>query len=61
MSKIKVTLKKSLIGGTEAMRRNVASLGLKKLNSTAIHNDTPAIRGMIHVVRHLVSVEEIND
>ena len=61
MSKIKVTLKKSLIGGTESMRRNVESLGLKKINSCAIHNDTPAIRGMIHVVRHLVSVEEIND
>ena len=37
------------------------SLGLKKINSCAIHNDTPAIRGMIHVVRHLVSVEEINE
>ena len=45
MSKIKVTLKKSLIGGTESMRRNVESLGLKKINSCAIHNDTPGHQG----------------
>ena len=59
--KIKVTLKRSLIRGTEKMRKNAASLGLTKLNSSAIHNDTPAIRGMIHVIRHLVEVEEVNE
>ena len=48
MSKIKVTLKKSLIGGTESRRRNVESLGLKKINSCAIHNDTPAL-SLIHI------------
>lgn len=59
--KIKVTLKRSLIRGTEAMRKNAEALGLTKLNSSAIHNDTPAIRGMIRVIRHLVEVEEVNE
>lgn len=57
MAKIKVTLKKSVIGTTQDMRATVFSLGLKKIRSTAIHEDNPAIRGMIHKVRHLVEVE----
>jgi len=37
----------------------VRSLGLRKLNSTALHDDTPSIRGMAFKVRHLVTVEEL--
>lgn len=57
MAKIKITLKKSVIGSTRDMRATVLSLGLRKIRSTAIHEDNPAIRGMIHKVRHLVEVE----
>ncbi|MDL2225174.1 50S ribosomal protein L30 [Eubacteriales bacterium OttesenSCG-928-M02] len=59
MAKIKVTLKKSQIGSTEKMRKNIQSLGLRKINSSAIHEDNESIRGMIHVVRHLVAVEDV--
>ena len=59
MAKVKVTLKRSLIGRPETQRRTVRSIGLRKLNSTAVLEDTPAIRGQLHKVRHLVEVEEV--
>lgn len=59
MKQLKVTLKKSTIGCNQSMRDSVRSLGLKKINSSAVHNDTPSIRGMIFKVKHLVSVEEV--
>jgi large subunit ribosomal protein L30 len=37
----------------------MASLGLRKLNKTVEHQDTPSIRGMVNKVRHLVAVVEI--
>ncbi len=58
--KLKVTLVKSFIGKPEDQRVTVRTLGLSKLNSSAVHDDTPAIRGMIRKVTHLVKVEEIN-
>ena len=58
MKQIKVTLTRSLIGRPEDQRATVRALGLKKLNSVAIKNDTPTIRGMIRKVEHLVTVEE---
>lgn len=59
--KIKVTLVKSTIGSLENHKRTVEALGLKKIRSSKIHNDTPAIRGMIFKVKHLVSVEEVTE
>ena len=55
---LKVTLVKSTIGCTESQIANVAALGLKKIRDTKEHNDTPAIRGMIKKVSHLVKVED---
>lgn len=59
MKQVKVTLKKSLIGCTQEMKDNARSLGLHKINSSAVHQDTPSIRGMINKIRHLVAVEEL--
>ena len=59
MAKIKVTLVRSLIGRPEAQRRVVESLGLKKTNSSVVHDDTPAIRGMVRKIEHLVSVDNV--
>ena len=59
MAKLKVTLKSSLIGRPETQRRTVRSLGLHKLNSVNELPDNPAVRGQLHKVEHLVSVEEI--
>ena len=60
MAKIKVIWKKSGIGYAKDQNATIAALGLRKLNSFKIHDDNPVIRGMIHKVRHLVVVEEVN-
>lgn len=57
--KIKVTLVKSVIGRNEQQRKVVEALGLKKTNSFVIHEDTPAIRGMVNTINHLVQIEEV--
>jgi len=55
--KVKVTLVKSVIGTKQDHRATVRGLGLRRLNSTAELEDTPAVRGMIHKVQYLVKVE----
>ena len=55
--KIKVMLVKSVIGTKQDHRATVRGLGLRKLNSSAELEDTPAVRGMIHKVQYLVKVE----
>lgn len=57
--KLKVTLVKSTIGSLEKHKRTVQALGLKKIRSSVVVNDNPAMRGMIFVVKHLVTVEEV--
>ena len=57
--KIKITQTKSYIGRPEAQRRVLRGLGLGKMNRTVFLNDTPAIRGMVQKVIHLVSVAEV--
>ena len=59
MKKLKITLTRSLIGYKQDQRATVRALGLGKMNSTAVQEDNPTIRGMIHKVRHLVKVEEV--
>lgn len=60
MSKLNVTYKKSAIGYNKSQKRTIRALGFTKLNQVVEHDDTPVIRGMVHKVRHLVSVEEVN-
>ncbi|CCQ93732.1 ribosomal protein L30 (BL27) [[Clostridium] ultunense Esp] len=59
MAKLEITLKRSLIGRPENQRITVKTLGLKKVNQTVVHEDNPAIRGMIKKVSHLVEVKEV--
>ena len=54
---VKVKLVKSPIGFKDNQEVVVRGLGLRKLNTSVELKDTPAIRGMIHKVRHLVEVE----
>ncbi|MGQ9531601.1 MAG: 50S ribosomal protein L30 [Desulfotomaculales bacterium] len=61
MARLKITLVRSVIGRPEDQRRTVRSLGLRKLHSTVYHEDTPAIRGMLRKISHLVKVEEGGD
>ena len=57
-AKVRVTYTKSAIGYKQDQKATVAALGLKRLNQTVEHVDTPQLRGMVHKVRHLVTVEE---
>ncbi|MEC9465145.1 MAG: 50S ribosomal protein L30 [Myxococcota bacterium] len=52
--KIKVTQRKSVIGRPQRQRDTLRGLGLRKLNQSRILDDTPAVRGMINKVSHLV-------
>lgn len=61
MAKVKVTLKRSLIGRPETQRKTVRALGLRKINSVVELPDNPAVRGQLHKVEHLIQVEEIAD
>lgn len=61
MAQLKITYTKSVIGYNKTQKATVKSLGLRKLNQSVIHNDTPVIRGMAFKVRHLVTLEEVND
>jgi len=55
--KIKVTLTKSPIGYSKTQHKVLQALGLGKVGSSAVHEDTPGILGMIHKCMHLVTVE----
>ena len=58
---LKVTLKRSVIKSTKIQRDTVRGLGLRKLNSSRVLQDTPEIRGMVRKVSHLVEMEEVAD
>ena len=59
-SRLKVTLKKGLVGRPEDQRGTVRALGLKRIGHTVVKDDRPEIRGMIFKVKHLVEVEEVS-
>ena len=51
---------RSATGTKPAQRATLKALGLRRINHQVVQKDTPAIRGMIVVVKHMVSVEEVN-
>jgi large subunit ribosomal protein L30 len=55
---IKVTLLRSPIGFPVPQKATLQALGLRHLNQTVEHKDTPALRGMLTKVVHLIRVEE---
>ena len=59
MAKLRITYRKSAIGYTERQKATIKALGFRKLNQTVEQEDTPAIRGMISKVEHLIDVEEV--
>ena len=56
---LKITLTKSTIGASPKQRKVVEALGLKKMHQSVELGDTPATRGAIAKVAHLVTVEEL--
>jgi large subunit ribosomal protein L30 len=61
MAKLKVTQVRSKIGTKQFHRATLEALGLRRINHTVVKEDRPEIRGMVHTVRHLVTVEEVED
>jgi large subunit ribosomal protein L30 len=59
MSKVRITWTKSAIGYNIKQKLTIKSLGLRRLQHSVEHQDTPVIRGMINKVSHLVRVEEV--
>jgi large subunit ribosomal protein L30 len=55
---VKVTLAGSAIGCTERQRQTLRGLGLLRRHRSVILKDSPAVRGMVRKVAHLVRVEE---
>ena len=53
---VTVKLVRSVIGTKADHRATVKGLGLRRLNSTSVLEDTPAVRGMINKVRYMVEV-----
>ena len=58
--RLRVTQIRSAISRLESQKQTIRSLGIRRLNHTVEHDDTPMVRGMIATVRHLVRVEEVN-
>ena len=56
--KLKITLVRSMIGHPEKHRKVLRGMGLTKMNKTVELENTPATRGMINKVSHLVKAEE---
>jgi large subunit ribosomal protein L30 len=61
MARLRIRWKKSTIGYNQRQRDTIRTLGLRRLNATVEHDDSPTVRGMIHTVRHLVEVAEVSD
>lgn len=55
---LKLTLVKSLIGSNQRQRETARALGLRRIRQTVERQDTPAIRGMVKKVAHLLEVTE---
>jgi large subunit ribosomal protein L30 len=59
--KLKITLKRSLIGHPRKHRDVVKGLGLRKVNSEVVREDCPQVRGMIDKVPYLLDVKELKE
>ena len=54
--RLRIQLVRSLIGSNDRQRATVRGLGLRKTNQIVEREDTPAIRGMVTSVPHLVRI-----
>lgn len=55
---LRVTLVRSSIGYTKDQKATVRALGFRRLHQTLQHKDTPALRGMLNKIIHLLKIEE---
>ena len=57
VAKIKIKWVRSQIGFAQKQGQTIRALGLRRLQQTVEHDDSPTIRGMVHKIRHMVQVE----
>lgn len=57
---LKITQTRSIIDQLERTKRTIKALGLGKPRSSVVKSDSPQVRGMLRVVTHMVTVEEVN-
>jgi len=60
MARLRVEQTRSTIGRKKNQRETVRSLGLKRIGDVVVKEDRPEVRGMVHAVRHLVTVTEVD-
>jgi len=60
MAQLKVRQDKGRVGLKRNQRETLRTLGLKRIGDVVVKEDRPEIRGMVHTVRHLVTVEEVD-
>ena len=58
-ARVRITLRRSLIGHAERQRRIARSLGLRRVGASRVHAWTPSLEGALRKIQHLVSVEEV--
>jgi large subunit ribosomal protein L30 len=59
MNRLKITLVGSRIGTNPKQRENLKGLGLRRIGQSRVLENTPAVRGMVKKVLHLVEVQEV--
>lgn len=60
MAKIEITLKRSFIGKKDGQIATAKALGLKKIGQSVIKENNDATKGMVHKIRHMVEVKNID-
>jgi len=61
MSRLRITLRRSLIGHPKRQKETARALGLGRMGRTVFRPDTPAMRGMVNIVSHLVTCERLDE
>ena len=61
MSKVRVTQVRGTIRTRPEHRGTMRALGLRRINASKVHEDSPVLRGMLRKVSHMVKVEEVNE
>ncbi|MBR5950838.1 MAG: 50S ribosomal protein L30 [Actinomycetaceae bacterium] len=61
MAKLKITQVKGLVGGTQRQKDTMRSLGLRRIGQSVVREDRPEVIGAVRAVRHLVTVEEVDE
>lgn len=58
-ARVRVTLRRSLIGCPADQRRTAHALGLRRIGASRVHAETPSFAGAVRKIHHLVTVEEV--